>query len=99
LRLGASLCGLILLAIAATATLADETAITSSATQTPLCYCNCKQQNGIAMCTKMCELPKYQNRWWARSCQKTNFSIQLPPADKENSKSPRTNHKEQVRRW
>jgi hypothetical protein len=35
------------------------------------CYCQCEANSGMAMCPKkMCELPKYENRWWATSCHK-----------------------------
>src|ERR1700722_13707565 len=35
------------------------------------CYCQCEGQDGMASCPKkMCELPKYEDRWWATSCHK-----------------------------
>ena len=40
--------------------------------ETPLCYCHCEHETGEKQCTKMCELPQYENRWWATSCHKKN---------------------------
>jgi len=35
------------------------------------CYCQCEGHDGMASCPKkMCELPKYEARWWATSCHK-----------------------------
>jgi hypothetical protein len=35
------------------------------------CYCECESADGAAECPmKFCELPKYENRWWATSCHK-----------------------------
>jgi hypothetical protein len=35
------------------------------------CYCQCEGHDGVASCPKkMCELPKYEARWWATSCHK-----------------------------
>ena len=35
-----------------------------------MCYCECDAQAGSAMCTHMCDLPKYENRSWANSCHR-----------------------------
>jgi hypothetical protein len=35
------------------------------------CYCECEKGEGHPMCPmKMCEIPKYEKRWWANSCHK-----------------------------
>jgi hypothetical protein len=40
-----------------------------------VCYCGCDSESGAPMCTKMCELPKYQNRDWANSCRRKPVSV------------------------
>jgi hypothetical protein len=52
------------------------------------CYCNCDMKPGAKMCTQMCELPKYQNRSWAVSCQKKQESApsSVSPAQRSHSK-------------
>jgi len=49
-------------------------------------------------CTKMCELPQYENRWWANSCHKKNVvaSGGVTPASKSGSR--KTNRTEQAMR-
>jgi hypothetical protein len=42
------------------------------------------------MCTMMCELPKYQNRSWAKSCDKLNSASRASVRD-ERSHSKKTN--------
>jgi hypothetical protein len=90
-------CVLALLATMASVALANQSVGLPSTSPTPFCYCNCKQQDGVMMCTKMCELPKYQNRWWAHSCQTRNFPVQQAKPEGGNSKSPKTNHREDAR--
>lgn len=35
------------------------------------CYCRCESKGEHHVCLmKMCDLPKYENRWWAVSCHK-----------------------------
>jgi hypothetical protein len=35
------------------------------------CYCECEKSEGHSICPmKMCEIPKYEKRWWATSCHK-----------------------------
>ncbi len=34
------------------------------------CYCQCQTRENKRECMKMCELPKYEGRWWAVSCRK-----------------------------
>ena len=54
------------------------------------CYCNCDAKPGAPMCTMMCELPKYQNRSWAKSCDKKNSPSRAAAPD-ERSHSKKTN--------
>jgi hypothetical protein len=74
----------ILLVAAAAATLANEGPAFRSEPATPLCYCHCPYESGMKHCTKMCELPQYQKRWWAISCAKKKNS------DQSKSSSPAT---------
>ncbi len=51
-------------------------------------------------CTKMCELPQYQNRWWAISCHKKNsnaFESSSPAYNNLNKGSKKTNRREEAR--
>lgn len=73
----------VVLILATMATLADQRPGLIATTRTPLCYCQCERNGGKKMCTKMCELPKYENRWWANSCHKTAT---------EQFKTPQTQH-------
>jgi len=60
-----------------------------------LCYCGCDSTHGAAMCTHMCELPKYQNRWWAATCRKLEREFtSTKPSPYEHSK--KMNRKEQA---
>jgi len=45
----------------------------------------------------MCELPQYQNRWWAASCRKksSNTTESTPPASNKGSR--KTNRPEEAR--
>jgi hypothetical protein len=56
-----------------------------------LCYCGCDQNDGAPMCEHMCELPKYQGRWWATTCHKPMVGAgkkDPPPAhSKQNRRS------------
>jgi len=50
------------------------------------CYCQCEGQNGMATCPKkMCDLPKYESRWWATSCHKRAAE---PASSKEPAVQP-----------
>jgi hypothetical protein len=35
---------------------------------TPGCYCHCAGAHTAGGCAKMCELPRYASRWWAKTC-------------------------------
>jgi hypothetical protein len=86
----------ILLGTVSAAALANQSSTLRFAPATPLCYCHCAYESGMKHCTKMCELPQYENRWWANSCHKKNSAeseSSIPPA---NSGSRKTNRKEKA---
>jgi hypothetical protein len=54
------------------------------------CYCQCEGKDGMTSCPKkMCELPKYEARWWATSCHKTSA---VPSVSKQPSAQPTGRH-------
>lgn len=62
---------LVLITCVAVPLLADGRTPQPTAAKQFKCYCQCEGQNGMASCPKkMCELPKYESRWWATSCHK-----------------------------
>src|SRR6267142_6311248 len=82
------------------ACLANQNPVTLSGPVTPLCYCHCAYESGKKHCTKMCELPQYQNRWWAVSCHKKNsnaFESSSPDYNNLNKGSKKTNRREEAR--
>jgi hypothetical protein len=53
------------------------------------CYCECEKSGGHSICPmKMCEIPKYEKRWWATSCHK---NTELKPSAKPAKPSPGPN--------
>jgi len=87
----------ILLVTASAAALANQSPTLLSGPATPLCYCHCAYESGMKHCTKMCELPQYQSRWWAISCHKKNSTANESSSPALNPGSKKTNRKEQVR--
>ena len=87
----------ILLGTASAAALANQSPMLFSGAKTPLCYCHCKPEAG-KQCTKMCELPQYENRWWANSCHKKSAAAGAPSSPASNSGSRKTNRTEEARR-
>jgi hypothetical protein len=85
----------ILIGTAAAAALANESPLQVSGPQTPMCYCKCEHETG-KKCTKMCELPQYENRWWATSCHKKSAVGNTPSAPASNSGSRKTNRTEEA---
>jgi len=85
----------ILLATVSAAALASEGPLLTTPA-TPLCYCHCANESGMKHCTKMCELPQYQNRWWAASCHKKNPTASLPSSQAPAPESRKTNRKEKA---
>jgi hypothetical protein len=77
--------------------LANESPTLISSTKSPLCYCHCEQMNGGKQCTKMCELPQYENRWWAASCHKKSTAAKDAVAPAPNSGSRKTNRTEEAK--
>ena len=82
----------ILVGAASAATLANHSQTLIFGPKTPLCYCHCDHAK---QCTKMCDLPKYENRWWANSCRKKT-ALKSPDAPAAISPSRKTNRKEQA---
>jgi hypothetical protein len=87
----------ILLATISAAALANQQPLLQPAPAMPLCYCHCASETGVKHCTKMCELPQYQDRWWAISCHKKNSTATGSSSPVSDQGSRKTNHKEQVR--
>jgi hypothetical protein len=88
----------ILLGIISVAALANQAPMPRPGSATPLCYCHCAYETGIKHCTKMCELPQYQNRWWAISCHKKNSTAIESSTPASNPGSKKTNRKEMALR-
>jgi hypothetical protein len=86
----------ILLGTASAAALANQFPTLFSGAKIPMCYCNCEKVSGAKKCTKMCELPQYENRWWAISCHKKISDTIQPSAPSSNSGSRKTNRKEEA---
>src|SRR5665213_3355702 len=82
----------VLVGAASIAALADSS-IMISGPKMALCYCHCDH---AAECTKMCELPQYQSRWWAASCHKRNSAVKGPETPALNLPSRKTNRREQA---
>jgi hypothetical protein len=76
--------------------LANQAPSLLSGPATPLCYCHCAYETGVKHCTKMCELPKFQSRWWAVSCHKKNATASESSSPASNPGSRKTNRKEQA---
>ncbi len=87
----------ILLVTLSAAALANQPTALRSGPATPLCYCHCAYEAGMKHCTKMCELPKFQDRWWAISCHKKNLPAIESSSPAANPGSKKTNRNEQVR--
>jgi hypothetical protein len=57
-----------------------------------ICYCGCDHAFGSRHCAKMCEIPKYENRWWAQSCHKpANATAPAATPSRHQSHSGRRN--------
>jgi hypothetical protein len=85
----------ILLGTVSAAALANQGPLLSGPA-TPFCYCHCAYESGMKHCTKMCELPQYQSRWWAVSCHKKNPTASLPSSQAPAPESRKTNRKEKA---
>jgi len=86
----------VLLVSASAAVFANQTIPVLSGSNTPLCYCHCKLESGMKHCTKMCDLPQYEKRWWANSCHKKTAAAKQSAAPASNSGSKKTNRREQA---
>ena len=74
----------------ASAAFASQSPTLMTSPKTPLCYCKCEHETG-KKCTKMCELPQYENRWWATSCHKKSVNPMTPMAPPSNTGSHKSN--------
>jgi hypothetical protein len=83
----------ILLLSASGAVFANQTPLLSGSNM-PLCYCHCAHESGMKHCTKMCDLPQYEKRWWANSCHKKTAAAKQSATPASNSGSKKTNRKE-----
>jgi hypothetical protein len=86
----------ILLGTVSAAALANQIPILVSGPATPLCYCHCAYEKGMKHCTKMCELPQFQNRWWAITCHKKNSPAIESSSPTSAPGSKKTNRNEQA---
>jgi len=87
----------ILLGTVSFAALANQTPALLFEPAAPLCYCHCAYETGKTHCTKMCELPQYQNRWWASSCHKKSPGNTELSSPAPNKGSKKTNRPEEAR--
>ena len=76
--------------------LANQSPLLLSDPKPPLCYCHCDRERGATHCTKMCELPEYEKRWWAVSCHKKSSIYNRNSAPSSSNGSKKTNRKEQA---
>ena len=86
----------ILLTTISAAALANQAPALLSQPATPLCYCHCAYESGMKRCTKMCELPQYEDRSWAASCRKKISAASESSLPATNSGSKKTNRKEKA---
>jgi hypothetical protein len=76
--------------IAAVPLLADTRNPQASSTPGFRCYCRCESKGEHHICPKeMCDLPKYENRWWAVSCHKPAAQ---PSTKKDQPSAPAKGH-------
>ncbi|HUK30135.1 MAG TPA: hypothetical protein VLV89_03415 [Candidatus Acidoferrum sp.] len=79
--------------VAAVPLLADTRGNLASATRNFRCYCLCEAKGEHHVCPmKMCDLPKYESRWWAVSCHKpapesSTKKVQPPPPGKKRTRN------------
>jgi hypothetical protein len=85
-----------LLGTISAAALANQSPTPLSGPQTALCYCHCAYESAAKHCTKMCELPQYQGRWWAITCQKKNSTSSESSLPAPGTGSKKTNRKEKA---
>jgi hypothetical protein len=77
---------IVMIACAALPILADGRAPQPTSAKQFKCYCQCEGHDGMASCPKkMCELPKYEGRWWATSCHKP---AAVPSVSKQPAAQP-----------
>ena len=91
---------LILMFAAAAAPVWSDTRVARDSSESrKLCYCGCDREPGSPMCMHMCELAKYENRWWAASCHKKQSASPAPPEQQQQrSRSTKSNRVQEARR-
>src|SRR6202035_2365624 len=83
----------ILLGTISVAALANQPSTLRLGPAMPLCYCHCAHETGAKHCTKMCELPQFPDRSWARSCHKKDSAATESSSPVSDPESKKTNHK------
>jgi hypothetical protein len=69
-------------ALAASFSLKADTPASSPKQRAGGCYCGCTSKSGrLSGCTKMCDLPKYANQWWATTCRKPHIADPIEHRD------------------
>jgi len=87
---------IVLLGTVSAAALASQSSRLVPETSALLCYCHCAYETGKTHCTKMCELPQFENRWWAITCHKKNSTASESSSPATTPGSRKTNRKEQA---
>jgi hypothetical protein len=71
---------------------ANTTSMRTGGERSLRCYCKCESADGAAECAmKFCELPKYENRWWATSCHKRS-ATKMQAAPKREDRGGGNSH-------
>ncbi len=80
-----------ILATAAIASFADQGDWSMQMGTQGICYCGCDHAFGARHCAKMCEIPKFENRWWAQSCHKPAHAVAptAPPSQHQTHSTRR----------
>jgi hypothetical protein len=76
----------------------DTQILGPSSKSSKLCYCDCDNMHGVRTCTHMCELQKYQDRSWARSCRHSDQQTHSDTTPAPGLHSKQTNRTEEARR-
>jgi hypothetical protein len=76
----------------------DVSAFDGASSARKMCYCNCDSRPGAAICTHMCELPKYEDRSWANNCHTNPEGNSLKPFATPRAHSEKDDGIQDVRR-
>lgn len=82
---------LVMLLIPAALAWSDAAFPSRSTENKKTCYCDCDMKAGTPMCTHMCELPKYENKPWANSCDHKKGATGPSAPAQSGSHSRKTN--------